>query len=413
MRYNMICLLLAVAFSGIAQKNVLEDIIKENQHTFGEWVNDPAAYDIQVLYTRIDRDADGQPHFTTYRFGVDPNTYFYPASTVKMPTALLALEKINELGIDGLDKHTPMQNLAGRAPQTAALSDTSAANGLPSVGHYVRKIFLTSDNDAHNRLYEFLGQAWINERLHAKGLTESRIIHRLSVSGYDTLGNRYTNPVAFYNDQGMCYYQGEGYSRFYDDLGLSGQLKGVAYINDNEERIAAPFDFRYKNFLSIQDLNDMLRALIFPQSVAPTQRFKFTEDDYRFVYKAMAQFPRESDYPRYQKPDNYVKFWMYGDEMDENFQMPSNVRILNKVGWAYGYLTDAAYIVDTAAGVEFMLTGTILVNKNQTFNDGEYEYESVGLPFFGALGRAVYEHELARKRKHPADVQWVKELLAE
>lgn len=385
-----------------AQRNVLEKIMADNRATFGPWAQQPQQYEIQVLYTQIDRDANGTPRFTTHRYGTDPNRYFYPASTVKMPAAFLALEKLNELGIKGLDKHTPLFHFAATPPQTAALADETSPNHLPSVAHYIRKIFLVSDNDAYNRLYEFLGQAYLNAKLHDKGFTDTRIIHRLSVSGFDTLANQTTNPVAFANDRGICYQQGEVHSRFYDDLGLSDQRKGTAYIDADDQRVEQPFDFRHKNYVSLQDLHDMLKAVIFPQSVGPRERFHLTPDDYAFLYQAMGQYPQESDFPQYTEPDNYVKFWMYGDVADSTFQIPKTVRIFNKVGWAYGTLTDAAYITDREAGVEYFLVGTIHVNANATFNDGVYEYDAIGLPFFGELGRAVHAYERTRKRQHPA-----------
>jgi hypothetical protein len=409
---GLFLLLLSLTTALPAQRNILEKLIATEKNTFGDWVQDPAKYEIQVLYTQIDRNAAGEPSFTTCRYGVDPGQYFYPASTVKMPAAFMALEKINELGVVGLDKQAVMQNFAGTAPQTAALADATATNGLPSVAQYVRKIFLVSDNDAYNRLYEFLGQRYFNEKLRAKGFTDTRIIHRLSVSGYDTLGNRTTNPIQFVNDQGPLYHQGEVYSSYYNDFGLTRQQRGVAYMDNDGEIINEPFDFRYKNYVAIQDLHDILKAAIFPQSVSERERFNLTPDDYAWVYRAMAQFPRESDSPAYDHEDHYVKFWIYGDQ-DSTAQIPKNVRILNKVGWAYGYLTDAAYIVDMDAGVEFFLVGTIHVNDNQTYNDGVYEYEEKGLPFFGELGRAVYEHELKRKRKHSPDLSWLEEVLKE
>ncbi|WP_020537050.1 serine hydrolase [Lewinella cohaerens] len=408
--FCLLLLLFGLTISLPAQRNVLEKLITSEKNTFGDWVQDPAKYEIQVLYTQIDRNAAGEPSFTTYRYGVDPGQYFYPASTVKMPAAFMALEKINELGVVGLDKYAVMQTFAATAPQTAALADATAASGLPSVAQYVRKIFLVSDNDAYNRLYEFLGQRYFNEKLQAKGFTDTRIIHRLSVSGYDTLGNRLTNPVQFVNEQGPMYHQGEVYSSYYNDFGLTRQQRGVAYMDNNGEIINESFDFRYKNYVAVQDLHDILKAVIFPQSVSERERFNLTAEDYAWVYRAMAQFPRESDSPAYDHEDHYVKFWIYGDQ-DSTAQIPKNVRILNKVGWAYGYLTDAAYIVDMDAGVEFFLVGTIHVNDNQIYNDGVYEYEGKGLPFFGELGRAVYEHELKRKRKNEPDFSWLEEVL--
>ena len=118
--------------------------------------------------------------------------------------------------------------------------------------------------------------------------------------------------------------------------------------------------------------------------------FQLTEADYSLLREAMSQRPRESNYPRYDKPDNYVKFWIYGDQPEET-RIPENVRILNKVGWAYGYLTDAAYITD--GEVEFILVGTIHTNANRIYNDGVYETDEVGMPFFGQLGRAMLDFE--------------------
>lgn len=397
-------LLLLAAEPGHAQRNVLERIVKQQRDQFGSWAQDPTRYDLQILYTQIDRDRDNRPSFTTYRYGVDANRYFYPASTVKMPAAFLALEKLNSLSIVGLNASTPMRIGAARPPQTPVITDPTAAALLPSVGHYVRKIFLTSDNDAFNRLYEFLGQRYLNERLHELGYGRTRIIHRLSVSGYDTLGNRFTNPVSFYRYDTLLYHQNEVYSRFYNDFGLEAQIQGQAYIDEKEQRVAAPFDFRYKNYVSLQDLHDMLRAVFFPEVIPPEDRFDLSAEDYALLYRAMGQRPAESDYPRYEhEPDNYVKFWLYGDR-DSTYRIPESIRIFNKVGWAYGYLTDVAYIIDLERNVEFILAGTIRVNANETFNDGIYEYKEVGLPFFGELGRAVYEYELDRRRRWSPDL---------
>ena len=121
--------------------------------------------------------------------------------------------------------------------------------------------------------------------------------------------------------------------------------------------------------------------------------------------------PRESRFPDYQKEkeedgtdhfyDSYVKFFIYGTSKDP---MPENIRIFNKVGWAYGYLTDCSYIVDFEKNVEFLLAATIHVNENQIFNDDNYEYESVGLPFFTNLGKLIYDHEVNRTRAKKPDL---------
>lgn len=404
-------LLLAFAPPAYTQRNVLEKLIRQNQDSLQPWAAAPADYEVQILYTQIDRDELNRPQFTTYRYGVDPQHYFYPASTVKMPVAFLALERLQHLGVRGLNRDAAMKIGAERPPQTPVVTDPTAPNLLPSVGHYVRKIFLVSDNDAYNRLYEWLGPEYINRTLREKGFGESRIIHRLSVSGFDTLGNRSLNPITFYRGDTTLYYRGPAYSYFYDDLGLTGQVRGKAYQNSAGEIIPEPFDFRYKNYISVQDLHDMVQRIVFPATARAEDRFELRHADRAFVLRAMGERPRESASPSYPEiGDNYGKFWMYGDGEESTTRIPESIRIFNKVGWAYGYLSDAAYIVDFDNDIEFLITAVIHVNANETYNDGVYEYDEIGLPFFGKLGRLIYDYERDRKRRHQPDLSELKAL---
>ena len=53
----------------------------------------------------------------------------------------VALEKLNQLNIKRLDKFTPMRNGVGTTPQTEAATDASAKSLLPSIAHYIKKVF--------------------------------------------------------------------------------------------------------------------------------------------------------------------------------------------------------------------------------------------------------------------------------
>jgi len=399
----LLCLLLSLTIVGWCQENPLERIVLEDD-SLRQVVSNPA-HQVQIIYTRIDRDRQNVPGFTSYTFGLDSSLYFYPASTVKMPTAALALEKLNQLRIRGLDREDRMVTGAVTPPQTAVDNDSSAASLEPTIAHYIKKIFLVSDNDAYNRLYEFLGQAYLNERLHAKGYDRTRIIHRLSVSGYDTLGNRLTNPVSLYEEDQLLYHQGEVYSAFYPDLGLRKQVRGQGYINGNGELVEGePFDFRYKNYVALQDLHDMLLALLFPQSVTEDARFDLTPDDYQFLYRYLYHYPREVDEPAYPdlaEWDAYVKFLYFGSEKGI---LAGPVRSLNKVGDAYGFLTDVAYIFNPETGTEFIVAANIHVNENQIFNDGVYEYDDIGFPFLKRLGQLIYQFDEQRPRRRKAEL---------
>src|SRR5688572_14057561 len=69
-------------------------------------LRDPAAFRCQVIYTQINRDRSNRPVFRNFYFHYDPALYFNPASMVKLPLALLALEKLAELKQYGIDRNT-------------------------------------------------------------------------------------------------------------------------------------------------------------------------------------------------------------------------------------------------------------------------------------------------------------------
>ena len=165
-----------------------------------------------------------------------------------------------------------------------------------------------------------------------------------------------------------------------------------------------PFDFSTKNRLYLADLHNMLLSVYFPENFSKKVRFNLKDDDYKFIYKYMSQMPTESTFPSYDSTidDAYCKFLMYGSEKTN---IPRNIRIFNKVGNAYGFLTDVAYIIDFEKNIEFAISATIYVNKDEIFNDDKYEYETIGLPFMKNLGKTIYEYEVNRARKNKPDLR--------
>jgi hypothetical protein len=179
---------------------------------------------------------------------------------------------------------------------------------------------------------------------------------------------------------------------------------GKGWINAAGERIDQPFDMRSKNWFALTDMEKMLRAILFPQAVPPQQRFNLSDDDYRFVWRYMGLFPRECDWPRYDAkdyPDDFVKYFLFSDSITA----AKNLRIFNKVGQAYGTMTDVSYIANPEQGVEFILAATLLCNANGIFNDDRYEYETVGRPFLKKLSWAVYHFEQKRPRKRQLSIR--------
>ena len=72
------------------------------------------------------------------------------------------------------------------------MEDTSSKNEDATIAQFIKKIFVVSDNDAFNRLYEFLGQDYFNQRMWDLGYSETRVRHRLSIP-LTAKQNKYTN----------------------------------------------------------------------------------------------------------------------------------------------------------------------------------------------------------------------------
>ena len=384
----------------------INDLLAKYPQYFESILKNKKDLNIQIIYTQIDRGKKQKDKikFTNQYFNLNAENYFYPASTVKLPVAILALQKLNELS--GLDKNTTMITGSDGDRQTEVYNDPTTADGRPTIAHYIKKILLVSDNDAFNRLYEFLGQEYINNSLHKMGYTDAELIHRLQISLTEE-ENRHTNPVRFIDSTGKIIYDkpGEKSQLIYAPRNTKSDSyrMGKGYLS-GDKLINEPFDFSKKNRLPLEDLHNIVKSILFPEAVPEKQRFNLTKDDYAFLRKYMSMMPQESKSPVYTAPDywdTYVKFLLYGSEKGK---ANPDVRIFNKVGDAYGFLIDAAYIADYKHNVEFILSAVIYCNSDGIFNDDKYDYDTIGFPFFKHLGEVLYEYELKRKRKYPPDL---------
>lgn len=381
---------------------LLSSILHRSGHAaLNQVLAQPQQYRLQIIYTQINRDRKNRPSFRNYYYHYDPNQYFNPASMVKMPLAFLALEKVNALKQKGVDKFTTLVFDSSYAGQRPLYRDPGSETGLPTLAHLVKRAFLVSENDPYNRLYQFLGQQQINRRLHAKGYPRVRITRQFM--GFSQEQNRHTNALRFLDPTGgVLYRQGPAYNP--DSMDFSQVVRlGRAYVNNQDSLVPAPFDFTRHNHIPLEDLQQMLQSVMVPGSVPRKKRFRLSEADYSFLRRFLSQYPSETPYPKYDTTrfyDSYLKFFFRG----QNRRMPQQVRVFNKVGWAYGFLTDVSYVVDFGNQVEYMLAATLYVNSDGVLNDGKYDYDQVGHPFLYELGQAVYRYELSRPRLFPPDL---------
>ena len=388
-------------------ENILNEIIDSMGAEFPNVVRSPEKHRLQILYTQINRNQKNEPTFKTFSFGVDKSRYFYPASSTKLPIAVLAVEKARM--ISEIDIYDKFQILPGPVYRNGVDKDISSETGYPSLAHSIRNLFIISDNSANNYLYDFLGRDFINERLWDLSLNSTRIRHRLSIRLSDE-ENRFTHPMNFYDKSKIIYKQESQIASIPLELNVKDYKIGKYHFYEGEKK-EGPLDFSAKNFMNLEDQHELLKRIIFPKNYAKEEQFSLSESDYQFLYREMSILPRQSDYPRFQDYDKhydgYCKFFLYGDTKDK---IPDNLKIFNKVGLAYGFVIDNAYIIDIRNNVEFLLTAVIYINPNETMNDDDYGYEKTSIPFLASLGRKIYDLELKRYKKVLPDFQLFKNL---
>ncbi len=378
-----------ICIFGNAQSFSFHTLFSKNPLSFDSIIAKKNDYRLQIIYTQINRDENNQPTFTTYTFDADCY-YYYCASIFKLPAAVFALEKLNELQLSPSDSFS----LESRMCPAMNYSDSSFCN----FGTLIQRMLMVSDNDAFNPLYDFITPEQFNKRLQEIGYKEAVLCRRFA--GCDSLQNMRTNR--------FCFYDSASGIKCVQDTTIIESLHGYnGWLNPNVGKqyyyagklIKEPFNFSRYNYISLSDAHDLLMHIVFPN--AYKKDLNLRPSDYKLLMQSWGTFPREADsikYPPQKYPDNFMKYFVAIDS--GQYRFPENLRVYNKVGLAYGFMTDCSYVQDTLNKVEFFLSASMYVNKNETLNDGKYEYATTALPFFRNLFNAIHQYELLRKKKH-------------
>lgn len=338
-------------------------------------------YRIQVIYTQVNRDAQNRPILKHYAFRLDTSEYFYPASLVKLPLAALALERLSMLKAKGITVRTPFSLQGGgtgcfaQVPQQAYTMEDC-----------IRRQLVYSDNVTFDYLYALVGPWHAMRVLRERGYSSVYLGHRLGRS-CSPEENRCVEGLSFH---------------------LTGKPPYTLPPMCTSDTMRPPYAghpyllFANANALSLKDAHAILIGLIFPQAIRPRQRFQLSVEDYLLLRKYLSMYPseaRDADFPSTEYHDGVRKFFLMGG--NDTLRLPSRIRIFNKVGLAYGYLSDVAYIVDFDLGVEFFLSAVVYVGQSQAGypSAAGYPYE-VGLRFLRELGWVLYRYETTRRKPY-------------
>ena len=346
----------------------IRSILKNSESELINYVyKNKEKFEVQIILTELKKRKNG---FTIHKkkFNVDKKNYFYPASSIKLPIALLTIEKINE---------NPNLNINSEF-------SIEGDSIITTFKKEITDLFIISSNESYNRLFEFLGQDYINKKLKQKGFKDFSISHRLSTKESDNLK---TKEINFYRNGEINQIQKSINNKPLTKLNLKNLNKGVGFTLDNDLQNKS-MDFSRKNYFSIEELNNILICLFFPE-VSKNKKFNLSKSQNLLIQKLMSSTPLDMGFDKNIYPNNYNKFFIYGDK-----DGMINDNIYNKVGNAYGYIIDNAYIYNKNSDRHFVLTACIYTNANNILNDNYYEYDEIGIPFLAEIGRFLTNYNI-------------------
>ncbi|MCX7606130.1 MAG: class A beta-lactamase-related serine hydrolase [Bacteroidia bacterium] len=362
----------------------LERLLRERAPNLQPYLRAAKTYRLQIIYTQVNRDGQNRPILKHYAFRLDTTEYFYPASLVKLPLIALALEKVERLKGHGITVRTPM-SLQPEKKGCLARPPTQ----MYSMADCIRRQLVYSDNPTFDYLYAFVGPAHATHSLRQKGYTSVYFAHRLGRSCTPE-ENRCVEGVLFHREGKEPYRLPPTCT----DNFPPHPYEGHPYLLPSQS-----------NALSLKDAHALLISLLFPQAVRPRERFQLSSNDYHLLRRYLSMYPSEAKDPDYnlrEYHDGIRKYFLAGADTTP---IPSRIRIFNKVGMAYGYLSDVAYIVDFDLGVEFFLSAVIYIGEGTPGYPSAQGYAwSTGLHFLRELGWVLYRYETGRRRPYFPDL---------
>ncbi len=346
-------------------------------------VKDKDKYELQIAFTEISRNKDGEPIFKDFEFQVDENNYFYPASSIKLPIVILALDKINELRSEGINVSLKSKIMLSPLDQEMSLTQKDS---ITSFQNLIADIFLVSDNSASNVLIDFIGYNYFNTKMNQAGFNKTYLNHKFSPDPYYSIDWEIKTML---NDRISSNEERDIVTADDNTLGLK---KGEKNFKDGIVEFGS-LDFSQKNRSSLMDMHNIIKRIIFPSKFDDDNAFNLNVEDYDFLRYWMSRFTYEDLGNKFTADkkyfESYNKFFIHGvDTVVTN----KNIRVYNKIGQAYGTSTDNAYIKHYQDDVEFFLTATIYTNKNNIINDNVYEYDETAIPFLAKLSQSLYNN---------------------
>ena len=378
---QLVCLLLSIILFGCSlETNPIKSSFRKNDF-LKEIIKEKEDYEIQILLTKIDQ-YNSKVDFQEYKYQLDDNKYFYPASTIKLPIVVLTLKKINELRSKGSEITLKSKITLNYKDD---YSELVIRDSITSFQNLIADVFLVSDNSASNILIDFIGYNYFNHEMENAGFDKTYLNHKFNPDPYVNstwqISDLDNNIISSINDNQKIIKADEKTNGL--EKGERRYFKG--------EILDESLNFSEKNRSSITDMHNLIKYIFYPEIFDSTNTFNLNVEDYDFLRYWMSRFTYEDIGEKFIGDEKffetYNKFFIHGDEQSVSNEQ---IRVYNKIGQAYGTSIDNGLIKNYQDNVEFILTATIYTNKNKVINDNLYEYDDLAVPFLAKLSRAIY-----------------------
>ncbi len=346
----------------------------------------PEDYRFQVLFTEIDGN-----RLVRHGYRADAE-YYFPASSMKVPITLAAYERLATLRKTqpGVDRDAtmvihPVASGPGESYTTTLARETWRA-------------LIVSDNFSANRLLGFVGHREANETLWGLGFRSVRI-HTGFATGAPTMDPAEASPTLdFSGPQGKATLRARKSTLRLPPTDATSLDIGKAYI-DGGRRVDKPLSFAAKNAIRLEELQDALVRIVRPD-LFPLEDTA-SPDDLAYVKSALGTLPSASGLAGYDRnivADYPLVPFLRGIE---RVRSRAHFQIFSKVGQAFGFLIENAYIVDKDTGRAFFLTASIFANPDGVMNNDIYAYDTIAFPVLADVGEVFSRYVFASATSPP------------
>ncbi len=363
---------------------LLTALLATGGHALKTVLASPSTYRFQVLYGIVREGA--RPALERHGQRVDAE-YFFPASSMKVP---IALATVDWMALARKKGHPALT-------KDATLRLHPTRGGDPVVTTFARealRALVVSDNTSANRLLAIVGHREVHEMLWSLGLSSARVRTGFATGGdmdpaevsprIDVTANGVVDELpARQSDLELPRTQASGL-----EIGKAAIVAG--------RRVEGPLSFADKNAMRLTELQDALVRIVRPDLVASdTAGDAAPGEDLAYLKKTLGTLPSESGLAGFDR--NVVADYQLVPFLRglERVKPRSQLQIFSKVGQAFGFLIENAYVVDKTTGRSFFLAAAVYANPDETMNDDSYGYDATSFPALADVAEAVARHAFA------------------